>query len=229
MTIRKLLIPAAAVLAVAGCSGMKTSNKTSVDEMQLARLPPSSLQDVDAWRLRNQQANDEVARREVDVRDAKRQVDVAKSEVNVAEAQRKRGDKQLEAANKARDEDAAGQARSEIQYAQQHERVAQAHVNMEKQQVNVQEAHKTLAEKEAELTKTRLNEAKYHALRDANDPYAAHYTQAAYDKNIMKAQNEIKDARMNVQRQEEEYAIARDQWQSSRDQLRASTPPAPTG
>lgn len=224
--LKRILIPLTAALLTFGCAG---NRKVSVKDTEVARLPQDASQQWQQQQLALIQANDETARAEIAVNDAKRDREVAKSDVKIADAEIDRAKKALEAAEKARDDAAATQARSDLSFSQQKKQVAELHVEANDQQVELTETGHDLAQARQELAELDLNKAKYEALKAADDPAAANYDPAKFAEATSQKQNDISRLENEVELKRDAYARARQTWETKQQQLEAATPGTPAG
>jgi chromosome segregation ATPase len=223
--LRRILIPLAAVLLAGGC----TSGKTSVKATEVARLPQETSQQWQQQQLALIQAREEMARAEVAVNDAKREIEVAKSEVKVADAEIDSFGKMLNAAEKTRDDAAAQKARSDLALSRQKKQVAELHVDATEQQEKLAKQRQDLAKAQEELADVELNQAKYEALKAANDPAAQRYNPNDFARAISDKQGEVARLQSEIEGQDAVYMRARDTWEREQQLLQAATPSTPSG
>ncbi len=230
--VRGMLVISMAALLVAGCSTMRNrsgigGSGTTVQDSQLARLPPESMSRVDQDRMEVQRANDRIARAEAGIQDAKSQLSVAKSEKKGVENRSHTANKSLEAAEKAHNDAAAEASHKQIDELKPAIDAADQRVLLAQARLDAAQSRRALAERERTLAQAHLDQSKYQALTKANDPAAQKYKAPDFEKRISDAEGEQKKARVDLQ-QKEQYARSREQsWRSARQRVEASSQPPP--
>jgi len=219
MRMRVLVVTAA--LAVAGACAHGSSRSDTVSDEVLARVPPNQMGSVDQARMDVNKAKDNLARENLRMNQAKKYVDVANNEVKIAEEQINRDKAAQDAANYARNDQAAAQSQSASGLARQRQQVAQAHVKAANELVTYAQSRVDAAQKAIDLANARLEQAKFKAVQASGDPAANNIDGAAIAKRVEDARIALEQERTKVAQTKANASAARTSWVALRDQLPA--------
>lgn len=223
----KLALPVLLGAMAAAACATTGSEKASVDNSYVARLPQASLTQVDDARMDVLQAEDEVTRAKNMVTDAKNSLDAAKAEMKVVEQQQKAAEARLEAAQERNDIPATETAQQELSDLDRKEQVAQAQTDAANSRRDLARNELELAQKEQDLSQAELERTKYQALKAANSPDAKKYDASKFDDAVQKNQNEVADAQRQVQAQRAAYIQKRMAWREAEQRYEAAARPPP--
>ncbi|MGQ0505420.1 MAG: hypothetical protein ACT4TC_08865 [Myxococcaceae bacterium] len=205
------------ILLAGACAHTEAGLTTSptVSDEKLARVPADQLGGVNEARAMQTEAKDEVARKALEVKKAKKEVDLANQDLKVAQAQIDRARKGNE--NSRFNRDAAGEktTTSQLASAQAQLVAAKSRIELAKAQLTLAEDQHRRAETEMSLGTAKVDLAKAEALTASGDPSATSINTAAIQQRINSAQENL--ARMDVQLQQDEAAVASARERSASD------------
>jgi len=230
---RKLLAVSAAALLAAGCASMKRdmgiggSGAPTVDDVQSARLPQDQLQKVQQMRTQVDQADMQVARAEVALRDANNELNAAQAQAKVVDQQINAIEARMKAARESRDDQSLEQAQQDLRAAQKRDEVEQARIQSAKAQVELAQTRRDLQQKQLALARDQLQQEKYQALVRANDPAADKYKPADFQKAIEANEKAISEAQRTLNAKQAAYQSSYQSWQRLQRQLTAASRPPP--
>ncbi|HEY3449696.1 MAG TPA: hypothetical protein VGK67_25300 [Myxococcales bacterium] len=227
---RRLLAVSAAALLAAGCASVQKDlgmTGPTVDDLQVARLAPDQLGQVNRMRTQVSQADQQVSRAEVGVRDAHNELNAAQAQSKVVDQQISAINARIKASTEARDQQAEMHARGDLNAAQARQQIEQARLVSAKSQVELAKAQKTYAERNLTLARAQLENTKFEALKIANDPAAGKYKPADFQNAISKAEQSLSDAQRDVAAKQASYQAAFQSWQRVQQRLTAASRPPP--
>lgn len=219
MRIRVLVVTAA--LAFAGACAHGSTRSETVSDEALARVHPDQLAGVNQARLDVSKAKDTLARENLRLNKANKYVDVANNEVKIAQEQLNRDKSAQEAANYARNDQAATQSQGAAGLARQREQVANAHVTAAKELVNYAQERVNAAQKAVDLADARLEQAKFKAVQASGDPAVQNIDGPAIAKKVEDARIALEQERAKVTQLKASATAARSSWIALREQLPA--------
>jgi len=219
MRMRFLVISAA--LAFAGACAHGSSRSDTVSDEALARVPPDRMAEVNQARLDVSKAKDNLARENLRLNKAKKYVDVANSEVKIAEEQLNRNQSAQDAANYARNDQAAEQSQSAMGLARQREQVAKGHVKAANDLVAYAQTRVGAAQKAVDLANARLEQAKFKAVQASGDPVANSIDGQAIAKRVEDTRVALEQERTKVAQSKANASASRTSWIALREQLPA--------
>lgn len=219
MRMRFLVI--SVTLAFAGACAHGSSRSDTVSDEALARVPPDQMTQVNQARLDVSKAKDNLARENLRLNKAKKYVDVANSEVKIAEEQLSRNQSAQDAANYARNDQAAEQSQSAMGLARQREQVAKGHVKAANDLVGYAQTRVDAAQKAVDLANARLEQAKFKAVQASGDPAANNIDGQAIAKRVEDTRVALEQERTKVAQAKANASASRTSWIALRDQLPA--------
>ncbi len=215
---RRTLLGMAAV-ALMGLSACGTArSSTEVEDAWLARVPREQLGGVEAARAEQRQAQDEVTRAEVAVRDAERELEVTRREADAARSRWEADKASLDAARARGQQEGIDRAQASLRTSEAELAAAQAQVDWRRKAVDAEKARRQLEERRVEVADAQLSLAEYQALRDSGDVRAQQLAEGDFHAALARAESRRADAERRVQSQAEQEQQARAQWEDLRDQ-----------
>lgn len=202
-----------AMLFAASCMHSKVS------ERNLARVPPEQLTKVNQDRIAVAKAGDEVARRDLAVESADKEVSVAKRETDVADAQIKKARDAMTKAGFDRDASAQRRASQEMTNYQNQKALSEVRVKAASAQADLARAEKRQAEAERDLAKAQLDKHEYDALAQSGDPSARQTNPNAILNKIQEADTRVQTTKAEVQRAKITADGAVTAWQRTQREL----------
>lgn len=191
--IQTKLVVAACAFVLGACA-----HQGQVTDQQMARVPSGGMAKVDQARTDQARAQDEVARRDLAITSAEREVAVAKDDVRVADAELRRTEATL---NKADfDRSASGQRSSyrDASYFRAQKETAEAHLKAADSAVLLAKAEKREAEAERDVAIAHVSSHQYDALVKTGDPSVKDTNASAVKKNMDDAHGRIQAAKGEV-------------------------------
>jgi colicin import membrane protein len=220
---KRAVIGAAAVAGLAGgCATSKSASAPEIKDDWVARVPPEQMGPVNDARDSKRKAEDDVARAEVAVKDAKNELDVAK---NRHAAQKKMGDAEraaLKAAQDRGDPQALTSATQRTQRAELQEKVQKAVVDFGQQRVEAREAALDLAKAELKLKENTLARVEYEALSARKDTRVQDVDPQSFVAATQQREADIAQRKAKLNQEESELRTARENWQRLNEQLQAA-------
>ena len=216
----RVLVVTAALAFVGACAHGSMKSDTVSDDV-LARVPSNQMGGVNQARLDLSKAQDTLAREKLGQEKAKRYIDVANNEVSIAKAQIERDHSAQQAADYARNNQAATQSQSASGLARQREQVANAHLNAAQELSKYSDSRVSAAQKAVDLANARLELAKYKAVQASGDKSAANIDGPAIQKTVEDARVALEQERAKVTQTKASASAAHNSWVALRDQLPA--------
>ena len=209
-----------------GCAAGRPS---TIDDVALARLPRGSLEPVNEQRLEVSRANDEMARADTRVHDAEAERDLAHDEQKVATASHDHAQQLIKMGQTERDAGKIDEGKRELDAVMARKAAADAHVAAAEARIDFARAEKAVARQRSDLAQLHLERSKYQALKIANDPVAAKFSDEQYAKAIANEENDLRDADLRVEKAREQFAARSQQWQAKQRRFEAAGPHRPHG
>ncbi len=200
-----------ALLGAGGCSSGRSS--TRVDEEWLARVPPAQMEEVRKARLTQGKAMDETVRAEVQVEDARRELEVARQNEEAAKARQEVDEEALKAARETSQSAEILQAQRQGREGELELAAARAEVDFRERTLATREALEVMRARELAVADAEVAQAEYQALVRSGDVRARQLDGQDIASKLAEARRaawetqKVVDANIQVQRQ------ARARWE----------------
>ncbi len=195
------------------------AHQGQVTEQQLARVPSEGMAEVDQARTDLSRAQDKVARQNLAITSAEREVSVAKDDVRVADAESRRTETMM---NKADfDRNASGQRNSyqDANLFRGQKEVAEAHLKAANSALKLAKAEKQEAEAERDFATAQVSSRQYDALVQTGDPSVKETNVSAVKKNMDEGRSRIQAAKGEVATAQSTADLDRILWETSKSQF----------
>jgi hypothetical protein len=223
--IQALIAGSIASLALA-CSHAQPAAR--VDDGSLVRLNEQQMQPVDAARIEEGRARDQVARAHALTQDARSKVDIAKAERDVAQAQQSRSKAELELLQHQKADLAdLERARTDAQTAADRVQATDLKIDYLNRQVELAGMEEQIAAQHAEVAQAMTERAKFQAL-EANAPNEVRGINPAHiDSRLADSQAKEANLRKQTADKRAELVEVYNRWQALDAKVRTAPAPAP--
>lgn len=195
------------------------AHQGQVSDQQFARVPSGEMADVDQARADLSKAQDEVARRDLAITSAEREISVAKDDVRVADAELHRTEAMMKKADF--DRSASGQRESyqDAGLFRAQKEAAEAHLKAANSASKLSKAQKQEAEAERDFAAAQVESRQYEALVRTGDPSIKDTNANTVRKNMEQAGSRVQAARGEVAIAKSTADRDRMAWEASKSQF----------
>ncbi|HXN41980.1 MAG TPA: hypothetical protein VN918_09345, partial [Myxococcaceae bacterium] len=190
-----------------------------MSQEQLAHVRPQDMSGVNLARAALARASDRVAREDLALKSAQKEVDVANQQTRVAQAEIDRSTEVLKKAELDRSGTASAQRQLNLYRAQL--TAAQAQAISAKSQSDLAAGKKAEAEAERDLAKSQLDWEEYEALARTGDPSAKNVDANGIQARIAEQKKRVDEERSNVAQYKAAADRDRAAWTSTKESYNA--------
>lgn len=224
-----MLLALAALLGCMHGGAQSAARSATVADTDVGRLAPGQEDLVNQARQAMDGARDALSRTRLRLQQAQNEEGTAKADLQAAQADQKVADAQQKVANDSRAPDAVEKARQLQERAKAHKQVADLHVEYAGKLIGEREAEVQAAERQLQLSQTRVEWSKLQALEQAGNPAATKYDAGRFQTAVRDAEGDAAEAAGKAQTLEAQATAARQRWEDSQRRMPGDGRPEQTG
>lgn len=202
-----------AALLIASCASKTPPPATSISDQDLARVPSSGMEAVNARRTLLGAARDTQHRADIAIDDTRKDLATARADVSVAQAKRDRAEKARDAASAAGDPARSAAANKEKNDADEALKTARAKVALLETKLDADKAERDATAASVKAAEADLEIAKLEALKASGNLKAERYSRPDFEARLKTSRQEEENARDRANRETERYAKAKRDFQ----------------